>query len=153
MAHHRVAGALRAVLGLALLVLTVTTARGGSAAYDEPVVYGSGPFGGHVRSVAPAGSNGWILWTDDAGPFVRAYGAGEWRSVASGLPETNGRILTTALTACASQPNVLVAAFLDGWVFRSETGGETWSPMGSVPVQSETVRNLALHPGDPTRIL
>lgn len=114
---------------------------------------GEGPHGGDIRGIIPTGSGGWILWTADAGPFIREAGEERWRPASEGLPVTNGRILVTAMAACESRPGFIAAAFLDGWLFASQDGGRSWEIIGLVPARGETVRELIIHPGDPDRIM
>lgn len=152
------------ILGATLLVLVfvigATLPARGDLDFRVPdlpeapvVVEGDGPYGGDVRGIVPMGGDGWVLWTADAGLFVRRSGEDRWEAAREGLPVTNGRILVSAVAACESRPGFLAAAFLDGWLFASQDAGRSWSIIGLIPTRGETVRKLIIHPGDPSRIM
>ncbi|MBU1702280.1 MAG: hypothetical protein KJ831_19230 [Candidatus Eisenbacteria bacterium] len=134
---------------LSLILLLPASAL--PAYQDGSPMMNEGPFGGHVQGMIPTAAGSWVLWTDDAGPFIRDEG-GDWRSIAEGLPITNGRVPITAMASCTIHPEMLFAALLDGWIFRSTNSGMSWDPAGCIPGVGETIRLLAPHPGDPTRI-
>ena len=165
-ARHRV-GFSRA--GCLCILLTGLSIPGGllishGSSHADPVVAGSiaasppleveGPYGGDVRGILPLGSSGWILWTSDAGPFVRHGGSGpSWRPARDGFPIVGGRIVVSTLSVCQGRPDILVAALMDGGIYRSEDGGASWNPTGLIQARGEMVRVLAVHPGDPSRLL